>query len=109
MHPIPEFVSFLYEKFKQQLLLREVIEEDYTIKEFVEWCSEYLKSNQPVQVTYLEKGLGLRLQQGEVVSFIEQTQLHQMQPANAVPITSPIRTFGRDNFLPANDVAVTGQ
>jgi hypothetical protein len=39
--------------------------------EFRDFCKKHMESNPPVGTTVLDRGLGLRLRHGQVVSFVE--------------------------------------
>jgi hypothetical protein len=68
--------------------------EDQALDTFTEWCEEYLSQhNQPVNVVYPYKGIGLRLQGGENVCFCDQEDMESVK-STSVPIMRAPRGFG---------------
>lgn len=76
---------------------------------FVNFCEEYLKDNQPIQTAYLPSGLGVRLQQGQLVSFVQQDgKTGDLLPDNSVPVLIPQHVIGMRDMANTQSFGVFG-
>jgi hypothetical protein len=75
---------------------------------FANFCRTYLAEvNQPANVVYLPRGLGLRLQRGQTLAFVPQTQAEGFMRDEGIHITRPSALPGM-GMLPGGAIPVTG-
>jgi hypothetical protein len=114
-----DIMTFLYGEYLQEIETRKqeridsgepVEEQDFapSLADFVDFGRNYLsRVNQPMNVTYLTRGLGLRMQRGETISFIPQEDSEPQMRDEGIHITQPA-TLPNQGLIPANDVPITG-
>ncbi len=80
-----------------------------SLADFIEWADHYLSNeNRPINVSYLQVGLGLRMQRGQTLGFSPQPvggggQMYD----EGVHITRPGSQPGQ-GMIPSGGVQVTG-
>jgi hypothetical protein len=59
------------------------------IASFCDFARKHFATNTPVHMGFEETGMGLQLQDGTHLVFIEQRAQTEANPGNAVPVTAP--------------------
>jgi hypothetical protein len=120
MVQIPDLMTLLEQEYENYLQSLEgkpdeylVTEEDGTInvaKSFSNFCRQYLATlNQPIQVSYLTVGLGLRLQAGQTVAFANQSEETSHMRDEGVHITKPKTVPGMHGLVPSHSIGIFGR
>ncbi len=82
-------------------------DDDYELNNFIEFAKDYLTNvNKPINITYLEKGLGLILSDGRTVSFCPQVSSNLY--TQYIPITNT-RSNPNTDLLPDSSIPITGK
>jgi hypothetical protein len=108
-----DFMSFLHAQYLADLEEAETkpagIEKIPSLEGFVLWAQWYLSTqNQPLNVNYLARGIGVRMQQGQILGFSSQdADDGHMEPDYSVPVTgSKMLNSGR--LVSSGAIQVTG-
>mgnify|MGYP000868705333 CR=1 FL=1 len=98
MNDLMGMLSAAYDRHVEEQQARQA-GNDRPVEDFVTFCREYLRQNQPVSMEFLASSLSLRFQDGTVVPFVadasDGTQVSGIQ--GGVEITKPDR---REKPLP---------
>ena len=101
-------MSFLKDKYLIHMAnIPKPCDETPSLDGFISFAQKYLaEENQPLQVTYLPKGLGLRLQHGETVGFIDNKVEAVGMCDEGIPITRPKSIPGMHGVTDTGGVSV---
>jgi hypothetical protein len=117
MFSAPDLMTFLRARYQEDVERQKKDATDKgledtikpTLSEFIRFARKYLAVvNQPLNVTYLPKGLGLRLQQGETVGFVVQAETEQHMRDEGIPITRPRTTPGMHGISDTGGIEIFG-
>lgn len=126
--PVPNLFDLLFEQYTQDALgntgeaskpapIKRFADGRYAeathpmqqvVKDFKEFCKEFLRDNPPESVASLSQGFGLRLAGGFEVSLCpSQVSDNMMQDAGDVPVTTPRSIRYKHGIEPSTSVDVT--
>lgn len=85
-----DLMGYLLSKFEEECQARGRDGEPvHKVDEFVEFCRETLRGNQPTSMDYIERGFAIRLQDGTVVPFVDEPVEGTGGIAGSIEVTKP--------------------
>jgi hypothetical protein len=112
---LTDLFSYLFEEYFKQPAehlpgaITDVQNEVGAIKDFIQFSQDHLDKNQPVSFQYLDRGLGMRLSNGRLLSFTPaQTEAPRMQD-EAVHITNQNLNRAGAGTVPNFNMQLTGK
>lgn len=110
---VPDIMTFLYDEFlkafTQGNIPKENVGTEPTLEGFIAFARKYLAEvNQPMSVTYLMTGLGLRLQQGQTVALRPQQENANPMRDAGLHITKPMTVPGQHGISDISSVPIIG-
>ena len=76
---------------------------------FIEWCRNHMRENQAIALDYLSQGMGIRLQDGTVVEWVELPPAPDGLPSvgAGIPISQPKTASFKQGVVPTHSFPVT--